>query len=430
MVQEGAGRGRRPGRVKLTAIEVDSFRVRPRTFTLAAVLAIAIAGVGRAQAPPTGYEWARPAAERMSATGVLIPGGSADLGRPATRRELARGLVLVLARRGITATGADANRQLADVVATDPDRTAIALSVRRGLLRLRAGAADPDAAVTARETHRAMTRALGLQPELVGLTRIATDDGTRMRIPPGFAAEVLVRELGLRHNYLETEDGLERTSIEPLPVADLTAMVDRAASLEPWRLAALAPYRQVTLPAMTPAQRTVVEAALAQVGQPYVWAGDWPTVASPWGAQAHGGFDCSGLVWMAFKGASSSARHDLGAGIRGRTADDMAREAPAERVAANSLAAGDLVFFGERGAATPRGAIAHAGLSLGGGWMIHSSGSRAGVSISRLDTYWPTALAWGRRLPSLGGLPAIASPAPPVSSPPPPTPETLNPGRR
>jgi NlpC/P60 family len=422
MVQEGVTGCRSPGEVKPWAIPVDSVRVNVRTLIIAGVAAICATGTGAAQSPGLGYEWARPAAERMSTAGVLTTVGPADLARPATRRELARGLVLVLARRGIAATAADANRPLADVVVTDRDHAAIALSVRRGLVRLRAGAADPDAPVTARETHRAMMRALGLAPELVGLTRIATDDGTRLRVPPGFAAEVLVRELGLRHNYLETEDGLERTGIEPLPVADLAAMVDRAASLEPWRLAGLGSYRQITLPAMNPAQRTVVEAALAQVGQPYVWAGDWPTPESPWGAQAHGGFDCSGLVWMAFKGAASSAALDLGAGIRGRTADDMAREAPAERVAPNSLAAGDLVFFGERGAATPRGAIAHAGLSLGGGWMIHSSGSRAGVSISHLDTYWPTALAWGRRLPSLGALPAIAPPAPPGNSPPPPAP--------
>jgi NlpC/P60 family len=418
MVQEAIAAGRRPTRVKLTAIGVDSFRVSLRAFTLAAFLAIAVAGVGLAQAPPTGYEWARPAAERMGTTGVLIPGGSTDLGRPATRRELARGVALVLARRGITPTTTDVSHPLVDVAATDPDHAAIALSVRRGLLRLRAGSVSPDAVVTARETHRAMARALGLGPELGGLARIATDDGARLKIPPGFAAEVLVRELGLRHNYLETEDGLERTGIEPLPIADLAAMVDRAASLEPWRLAALAPYRQIALPAMTPAQRTVVEAALAQVGHPYVWAGDWPTVASPWGAQAHGGFDCSGLVWMAFKGAPSAASLALGTAIRGRTADDMAREAPAERVEIAGVAPGDLVFFGARGAVTARGAISHAGLSLGNRWMIHSSGSRAGVSISNLDTYWPAALAWGRRLPSLGGPAPVAAPATPVGAAP------------
>jgi murein DD-endopeptidase len=153
---------------------------------------------------------------------------------------------------------------------------------------------------------------------------------------------------------------------------------------------------------MAPARRAVVQAALWQVGQNYVWAGDWPGPRSPWGAQAHGGFDCSGLVWWAFKGSVGPRQMELGRGLLGRTADAMAWERPAERAPVEALAPGDLVFFGPGGPKARRGSISHTGIALGNGWMVHSSGSRGGVSVSFLGTYWPSATAFGRRVAELG----------------------------
>jgi cell wall-associated NlpC family hydrolase len=44
--------------------------------------------------------------------------------------------------------------------------------------------------------------------------------------------------------------------------------------------------------------------------------------------------------------------------------------------------------------------VYHAGLYLGRGWIIHSSGSRAGVSIARISrgSWWFDQILWGRRL--------------------------------
>jgi murein DD-endopeptidase len=125
-------------------------------------------------------------------------------------------------------------------------------------------------------------------------------------------------------------------------------------------------------------------------------------VRSPWGAQAHGGFDCSGLVWWAFKGAPGATQMSLGTDLVGRTADQMAFERRSERVAVAAAAPGDLVFFGPRGPKSARGTIGHAGIALGNGWMIHSSGSRGGVAVSHLDDYWPSATAFARRPAALG----------------------------
>jgi hypothetical protein len=37
-------------------------------------------------------------------------------------------------------------------------------------------------------------------------------------------------------------------------------------------------------------------------------------------------------------------------------------------------------------------------MALGNDWMVHSSGSRGGVSVSHISSYWGDALAFGRRM--------------------------------
>jgi cell wall-associated NlpC family hydrolase len=43
--------------------------------------------------------------------------------------------------------------------------------------------------------------------------------------------------------------------------------------------------------------------------------------------------------------------------------------------------------------------VGHAGLYLGNGWFIHSSGSKAGVALDWMgDGYWRDRFVWGRRI--------------------------------
>ena len=177
-------------------------------------------------------------------------------------------------------------------------------------------------------------------------------------------------------------------------------MLAAARELSPWKLGQMSRYRTYRLPAMSPARLSLVQAALSQVGQPYIWGGDWPTRRSPWGAQASPGFDCSGLAWWSFKGARAAQAMEVGSALRGRTADDMAYEKPAQRIATAAAQPGDLVFFGPLGPKSKRGTISHMAISLGEGWIVHSSGSRAGVSLSPLAAYWPSGTAFGRALPA------------------------------
>ena len=128
-------------------------------------------------------------------------------------------------------------------------------------------------------------------------------------------------------------------------------------------------------------------AARAAVGTPYGSGGNGPS-----------SFDCSGLTVHAFKQAGVSLP---------RTS--FAQYGQGSRIDRSQIQAGDLVFFGPDGKRTKRGHISHVGIALGGGWMIHSSGSRGGVSISNLETYWTEGTAFARRPPAFAA-PAARTP--------------------
>ena len=325
---------------------------------------VAAAALSRAPAPATPrdpYRWARPAATRLAAAGLWPELAGADLSSLATRADLDRATTIL--------TG------------------------------LPAASPDPAAPASAWLADRRIVDALGLEPERLGLQALTTDDARPLALPPNFGSEVLVRELGLLRN--RSRDELERARAQPVPLATLVVMVDRARALTPEDRTRVALFRSIRLPAMSDARFAVVQAALSQVGQPYVWGGDWPSPRSPWGRQAHGGFDCSGLAWWAY--SAGGARPAALGGLGRRTADQMAwQEVAREREAVELAAPGDLVFFGDRGTRSRRGSISHMGIAIGNGWMVQSSGSRAGVSVTFLPEYWPEGQAFGRRVEELG----------------------------
>ncbi|GFG84686.1 MULTISPECIES: peptidoglycan hydrolase RipC [Mycolicibacter] len=88
---------------------------------------------------------------------------------------------------------------------------------------------------------------------------------------------------------------------------------------------------------------TAVQAALTQVGTPYVWGGAAP-----------GGFDCSGLVMWAFNQAGINLPHS-----------SQAQASGGQPVALSDLQPGDvLTFYSD---------ASHSGIYVGDGMMIHSS---------------------------------------------------------
>jgi cell wall-associated NlpC family hydrolase len=104
--------------------------------------------------------------------------------------------------------------------------------------------------------------------------------------------------------------------------------------------------------------------AAAQVGAPYRYGGASPR-----------GFDCSGLVYYAYRKA----------GIRvPRTTHAQLRHA--DRVSRGELRPGDLVFF-----KLDRQPVSHVGIYTGNGRFIHAPSRGKRVSFTTLnDPYWRT----------------------------------------
>ncbi|ORA08179.1 peptidoglycan hydrolase RipC [Mycobacterium asiaticum] len=103
----------------------------------------------------------------------------------------------------------------------------------------------------------------------------------------------------------------------------------------------------------------VVQAALTQIGSPYVWGGAAP-----------GGFDCSGLVMWAFQQAGISLPHSSQALAHG-----------GQPVALSDLQPGDvLTFYSD---------ASHTGIYVGDGMMVHSSTYGQPVRVVPMESSGP-----------------------------------------
>ncbi|SCX49856.1 Cell wall-associated hydrolase, NlpC family [Klenkia marina] len=103
------------------------------------------------------------------------------------------------------------------------------------------------------------------------------------------------------------------------------------------------------------AAQTVVDTAMAQRGDPYVWAAGGPD-----------SFDCSGLTAYAYAAAGVSLPHSSAAQARMGTA-----------VARADLQPGDLVYF--------YSPVSHIGIYIGNGMMVHAPTSGDVVKVSSID---------------------------------------------
>jgi cell wall-associated NlpC family hydrolase len=112
-------------------------------------------------------------------------------------------------------------------------------------------------------------------------------------------------------------------------------------------------------------RQQIIEAALGQLGRPYVYGGRDPS-----------GFDCSGLVQYAYSEAGVVAPRDT----------RSQREA-GQRVDFDEAQPGDLLFYRFENS----GGL-HVGLYLGDGRMIHAPASGRQVSLVEVD-----APVWKRR---------------------------------
>ncbi|GAB7197262.1 hypothetical protein OS11_35380 [Dickeya oryzae] len=116
---------------------------------------------------------------------------------------------------------------------------------------------------------------------------------------------------------------------------------------------------------------------MSQIGKPYHWGGSTP----------YSGFDCSGLVYYAYK--------DVVKIPIPRTANEMFHLRDAAPIKKSELESGDLVFF----RITNRGAADHVGVYLGNGRFIQSPRSGSDIKISKLsEDYWQDHYVGARRV--------------------------------
>lgn len=257
--------------------------------------------------------------------------------------------------------------------------------------------------VTAAEVDAALVSALGFSELAARLGSLSSPDGWAPELPEHFGSEIVARALGLRYNRPASEERRDAASGEAMLQADIAYAVWRA--LEGPRTYAAEQLAGLSLPDYDEERRAVIAFALQQAGLPYVWAGEWavPTPEGyPYGAQDQGGFDCSGFIWYVLKEAGASyappGRPYPGYALAERSARDMAAAAR-RRIRFGRLQPADLLFFAPDGRDSDAGAIYHAGLYLGNGWMVHSSGGGAGVNLSYVaGGFWRSQFAWGRRV--------------------------------
>ena len=244
---------------------------------------------------------------------------------------------------------------------------------------------------------------------LLGLADAARTFGdgaraARLAIPGRFGTETVARLLGLRTNHPARQDDLELMPSDPVTRAETAYSVAKILRLRGWE-ARYAEDAAATfeLPRLSVWQKRVLDNAVRFIGFPYVWGGTSEKPQSPFGVDAPGGFDCSGFVWRVFKLQAYPGGAALASTIRGRTTYQMSGEvARARRIAFAKLAPGDVLFFGPNGPRSKPASIGHAGIYLGDGWMIHSSGQ--GVAVVPLTGWYRDQFAWGRRPLGEAGL--------------------------
>ncbi len=117
----------------------------------------------------------------------------------------------------------------------------------------------------------------------------------------------------------------------------------------------------------------IARTAVSQLGKPYRYGGSTPR-----------GFDCSGLIWWAYK------QHGV---TIPRVTTGQARAGKA--VKSNAMQAGDILVFSTRSGGTGL----HTALYMGNGAFVHSPSSGNRVRTDKItDAYWNKRLVQIRRI--------------------------------
>lgn len=144
-------------------------------------------------------------------------------------------------------------------------------------------------------------------------------------------------------------------TVAAAPVVESAPVVSAPVAAAPVVSAPVVAAPVVTAPALSAPTGDVVSIAAKYIGVPYVWGGKTPS-----------GFDCSGFTSYVFREA-------YGIEIGGYT---VPQENSGTQIAVSAAQAGDLIFWGSRGATY------HVAIYVGGGQYIHAPAPGQTVTYS------------------------------------------------
>jgi hypothetical protein len=252
-------------------------------------------------------------------------------------------------------------------------------------------------AVTIRELDAALVGFVGLGDAARSVTAALRTAGLAPKA--GAGTETVARLLGLRFNHPAAQDTLELGLDDPATRAEAAYSLARLLGLSGWEQEQIRALTAIlALPDLSDVQRSVLRRAVSFVGWPYIWGGMSESSQRLWdGKELPGGFDCSGFVWRVFKLEPFDGASALATVLRGRTTYEMSGEVPpAQRIRkVQNLQPGDLIFQGANGAKSKPAQVDHAGIYLGGGWFVHSSGN--GTTLHPFEGWYRDRFAWARR---------------------------------
>ena len=264
------------------------------------------------------------------------------------------------------------------------------VAVSRGWMSAPGGTFDPNGSVTKKQLDSTIARVLDLLPAAGAVNAISSSDGYVFKHPSSTGYSTVSHQLRTYYNFPN------KMHYEIFPKQAIKrgefAYALRELADTGWRAWYLKErFQSVVLPALTPTRRKVVEYALRYAGTPYTYGGE----------RGSTGVDCSGYVWWVLRAGmgNEASRGYKGWKLPERSSAGIAK-ATKTKIAYAKLRPLDVVLWDIEGDFTQKAwAVGHAGIYLGNGWFIHSSGSRAGVALDWMgDGYWRDRLVWGRRI--------------------------------
>lgn len=289
-----------------------------------------------------------------------------------TRLDCAKALVRVFKHAG---ESPDPDITFSDLPSSHPDFVWANLAVKHGLMdRLPDGSFQPGQGVVFERVAMGVTAGTGLNDAAANVNNLTGGH-------PYYAGAMAVfMDLHCKYRYSRVWPGQAYPRGE---MAYTLYRLDHMESWRPWYVRDSFSSSRCTMPFASEGQLQAVRYGFERLGCPYVYGGE---------REAEGGFDCSGFVYNTL-----SIR--MGYPMM-RVADDQARDNRYLFISREGLQPGDAIFFYESADDNPNGYIGHAGMYVGNGIFIHSTGSNGGVSFDCLDNndYWRTHFAWGRRV--------------------------------